>query len=104
MAEQVRFTASLDKDLKDRLEAIGEKNFRKLNGELNVAVAFYLKHAVTQVSFVEQKEVTIIEETTSAVESLEIKKEEEPAPVVEVAPSKDEIKALNKSGIKSRRL
>lgn len=58
MAEQVRFTASLDSDLKVKLEKVGEKNFRKLNGELNVAVEFYLKYGVSEVSFAKEKDVT----------------------------------------------
>lgn len=55
---QERFTASLDADLKKRLEEVGQKNFRKLNGELNIAVEFYLKHAVSEISFVAEKDTT----------------------------------------------
>lgn len=107
MAEQERFSASLDKDLKKKLEEVGEKNFRKLNGELNAAVAFYLKHAVTTVAFVENKE----EVAPATIEQPSITPSNQVHPVAKTplvqateSGDVDEIKPLNTSGVKSRRL
>lgn len=56
MSKQERFTASLNADLKKRLEEVAENNYRKLNGELNVAVEFYLKYGVSKVVFSSDKD------------------------------------------------
>ena len=89
MAEQERFTASLDKELKKKLEEVAKSNYRKLNGELNVAVEFYLKYGVTKVEFCESKDEVVIDKTTIHNAINEPNKEEiepnkpDPAPPVE---------------------
>lgn len=76
MAKQERFTASLDVELKKKLEEVAESNYRKLNGELNVAVEFYLKYGVSKVEFsAEKEEVQIDEAPVEEVQNEEIKEE-----------------------------
>lgn len=95
MAEQERFTASLDKDLKKKLEEVAESNYRKLNGELNVAVEFYLKYGVTKVEFSEKKEEIIADKVTISESQEEIK--EEVTEIKESVPAPPVVEKKNKT-------